>query len=508
MKNIKNSIRLFIITIGLLLFIQLPTFATTGKSTVSNLRVRKTPSTDGEVIDVLGLEEKVEILGEQGDWYNISFKKVNGYVSKTYIAIDEDTKENNNSEGNSEQNQENNNSNANNTTEQTNGNEQNSNRGSEENNNISEPANSNQQEVEEEKTVIKIFKIAEKTQVSVLPLLTSEIIGEVDKGENVNLINNAGLWAYIQTSKYSGWIRIDKLSTENVNVDNTDTTNDNNDSNQNTIPNVSEDNNQNVENNSNNDNNSQTNYSPKTMYAKSSGINVRSESNTSSEIVTSIGINTQVKVVGEENEWYKVVVDGSNGYIRNDLLSNEKVEVSSRSNDIDRSSAIENTNKNSVNNNVSSNTDNNANSNNVNSNNTAQGTTTSSNSVPVSSSGVSGNDIVEYAKQFLGCRYVYGAAGPSSFDCSGLTMYVYKHFGYSLSHSSRVQATQGKAVTGELQPGDILVFTNGGSAVGHVGIYIGNDKFIHASDSTTGVIISNLSDRWNKSKYVGARRIL
>lgn len=503
MRNIKISIRLFIITIALLLFIQLPTFATTGKSTVSNLRIRKTPSTDGEVIDVLGLEDKVEILGEQGDWYNISFKKVNGYVSKTYITTDEDTKENNNSEGNSAQNQENNNSDANNTTEQTNGNEQNSNGNNEENNNTSESANSNQQEVKEEKPVNKVFKIAEKTQVTILPLLTSEIIGEVDKDENVNLINNAGLWAYIQTNKYSGWIRIDKLSTENVNVDNTDTTNNNSDNNQTTTSNVSKDNNQNVENNNNNDNNSQTNYSPKTMYAKSSGINVRSESNTSSEVVTSIGINAEVKVVGEENGWYKVEVDGSKGYIRNDLLSNEKVEVSSRSNDIDRSATNENTNLNNANtNNTTNNTNNNTN------NDNTQQETTSSNSVPVSSSGVSGNDIVEYAKQFLGCRYVYGAAGPSSFDCSGLTMYVYKHFGYSLSHSSRVQATQGKAVTGELQPGDILVFTNGGSTVGHVGIYIGNDKFIHASDSTTGVIISNLSDRWNKSKYVGARRIL
>lgn len=503
MRNIKISIRLFIITIALLLFIQLPTFATTGKSTVSNLRIRKTPSTDGEVIDVLGLEDKVEILGEQGDWYNISFKKVNGYVSKTYITTDEDTKENNNSEGNSAQNQENNNSDANNTTEQTNGNEQNSNENNEENNNTSESANSNQQEVKEEKPVNKVFKIAEKTQVTILPLLTSEIIGEVDKDENVNLINNAGLWAYIQTNKYSGWIRIDKLSTENVNVDNTDTTNNNSDNNQTTTSNVSKDNNQNVENNNNNDNNSQTNYSPKTMYAKSSGINVRSESNTSSEVVTSIGINAEVKVVGEENGWYKVEVDGSKGYIRNDLLSNEKVEVSSRSNDIDRSATNENTNLNNANtNNTTNNTNNNTN------NDNTQQETTSSNSVPVSSSGVSGNDIVEYAKQFLGCRYVYGAAGPSSFDCSGLTMYVYKHFGYSLSHSSRVQATQGKAVTGELQPGDILVFTNGGSTVGHVGIYIGNDKFIHASDSTTGVIISNLSDRWNKSKYVGARRIL
>ena len=68
-------------------------------------------------------------------------------------------------------------------------------------------------------------------------------------------------------------------------------------------------------------------------------------------------------------------------------------------------------------------------------------------------------------------------------------MYVYQHFGYSLSHSSKVQATQGVAVTGDLQPGDILVFSNDGRTVGHVGIYIGNDKFVHASDSTTGVII-------------------
>jgi cell wall-associated NlpC family hydrolase len=58
------------------------------------------------------------------------------------------------------------------------------------------------------------------------------------------------------------------------------------------------------------------------------------------------------------------------------------------------------------------------------------------------------------------------------------------------------------------QPGDILVFSNNGKTVGHVGIYIGNDKFVHASDSSTGVIISNLHDSWNIKKYWGARRIL
>lgn len=488
MKKIKISIRLFVITIGLLLFFQLPAFASTGKSTASNLRIRKTPSTDGEVIDVLALDDEVEILGEQGDWYNISAKGVTGYVSKSYIASNENTNNNNNqSEENNTQNSNNAQNNENNSQE--NSDELNNNQNSQENNS-DEPTQNN---VQEEVIVNKVFKIAENTQVNILPVLTSEVIGEVKKDENVTLINNAGLWAYVQTQSFYGWVRIDKLSAENIDINNTAGT----DNNQNTTDN-------NADNSENNSNNQQNTYTPKTMYVKSTTINVRSEANTSSDIVTSISINTEVKVVGEENGWYKVEISGKSGYIRNDLLSNEKTEVTSRNNDIDRTNAQTSANND---NSINTQTTNNE-TNNTTPTDTANTSTSSSNSVPVSSSGVTGNDIVEYAKQFLGCRYVYGAAGPSSFDCSGLTMYVYKHFGYSLSHSSKVQATQGKPVTGELQPGDILVFTNGGSTVGHVGIYIGNDKFIHASDSSTGVIISNLSDRWNKSKYVGARRIL
>ena len=238
------------------------------------------------------------------------------------------------------------------------------------------------------------------------------------------------------------------------------------------------------------------------MYASSAGINVRSQSNTNSDAVDSLAQNAEVKVIGEENGWYKVEVNGKTGFIRKDLLSDKKVEVTSRSNELDRAGAVQNNVQNTAQNEVNNQTEN------V-SNNGQQQVNNVQNSVPTSSSGVTGNDIVAYAQQFLGCRYVYGAAGPSSFDCSGLTMYVYKHFGYSLSHSSRVQATQGVPVDiNNLQPGDILVFSNDGKNVGHVGIYIGNDKFIHASDSSTGVIISNLHDRWNISKYVGARRIL
>ena len=122
----------------------------------------------------------------------------------------------------------------------------------------------------------------------------------------------------------------------------------------------------------------------------------------------------------------------------------------------------------------------------------------------------SGAAIVQYAKTFLGYRYVYGTAGPNTFDCSGFVQYVYKHFGYSLSRSSGTQANDGVAVSkSNLQPGDVLIFRDtSNSRIGHVGIYIGDGQFIHASNSRTGVIISSLSTSAYQKRYVGARRIL
>lgn len=494
MRKNKFSIRLLLIALGLLLCIQMPTFAANkGKSTATNVRIRKGASTQSEVIDVLALGDEVEILTEEGDWYKISAKGHTGYVSKSFISVDGNVQENNS------QAQEN-------TTELTN-NEPQENKDE----NATSTETNNEQTVQSETqpqenvNVNKVYKVSENAKVYILPVLTSEVIGEVKKDENVTLLDNAGLWVFVQTQNINGWVRIDKLSAENVSVDNTV----NNQNNENTnIENnedttTNKDTNQTTENNDAN-NNEQANYQAKTMYVKASAINVRSQSNTSSDIVTSVTLNTEVKVVGEENGWYKVEVNGKSGYIRNDLLSDKKTEVSSRDNEVDRTQQAE---KNEATSNVNTQTATQATTQTTTQTSTNTSSSTSSN-VPTSSTGVTGNDIVAYAKQFQGYRYVYGAAGPNSFDCSGFTMYVYKHFGYSLSHSSRVQATQGKKVTGELQPGDILVFTNGGTQIGHVGIYIGNDKFIHASDSTTGVIISNLSDRWNKSKYVGARRIL
>ena len=132
-------------------------------------------------------------------------------------------------------------------------------------------------------------------------------------------------------------------------------------------------------------------------------------------------------------------------------------------------------------------------------------TTTSSNS------GSSGSGIVACAKQYLGCRYVSGGSSPSTgFDCSGFTSYVYKQCGIGISRSSGAQASNGTAVSkSNLQPGDLVIFNNrANTSVGHVGIYIGGNTFIHAGNSGTGVITTSLSDSYYSARYVTGRRII
>ena len=111
---------------------------------------------------------------------------------------------------------------------------------------------------------------------------------------------------------------------------------------------------------------------------------------------------------------------------------------------------------------------------------------------------VNGNDIVNYAKNFLGVPYVFGGTSPSGFDCSGFVQYVYKHFGINISRTTKTQINDGVEVgKNELQPGD-LVFTNDS----HVTLYIGNKQLIHAPQPGEKVKISNMWAFWR------ARRIL
>ena len=105
-----------------------------------------------------------------------------------------------------------------------------------------------------------------------------------------------------------------------------------------------------------------------------------------------------------------------------------------------------------------------------------------------------GAEVVAYAMQFLGNPYVYGGSSlTNGTDCSGFTMSVYAHFGYYISRSSYTQAYDGVAVSiDQVQPGDLLFYTNGNTRIEHVAMYIGNGQIIHASTPQTGIKISSM----------------
>ncbi|SNS03179.1 Cell wall-associated hydrolase, NlpC family [Geodermatophilus saharensis] len=120
---------------------------------------------------------------------------------------------------------------------------------------------------------------------------------------------------------------------------------------------------------------------------------------------------------------------------------------------------------------------------------------------PAPASGVAGT-VVATAMAQRGDPYVWAAAGPDSFDCSGLTQYAFKAAGISLPHSSKMQSQMGTAVAkSDLQPGDLVFFY---SPVSHVGIYIGNGQMVHAPTSGDVVKVAGID---SMGSYSGARRI-
>ncbi len=126
-------------------------------------------------------------------------------------------------------------------------------------------------------------------------------------------------------------------------------------------------------------------------------------------------------------------------------------------------------------------------------------TTDDTTAVDVPASG-RGGAAVAYAMAQVGDAYVYGAAGPSAFDCSGLTMMAWAQAGVALPHSSSAQYSSGPHIAaGDLQPGDLVFYY---SPISHVGMYIGNGMIVHAANPSTGVQVTGLYSM----PYVGAVR--
>lgn len=321
-------------------------------------------------------------------------------------------------------------------------------------------------------------KLNKKSEVKIVPLINSSNIETLEKDEKVTIINELNGWSYIQTDTISGWIRTDNITIEEIS-----STDDNK---ENTTDDNKTDNKQNTDKDDNKENNTST-FEEKTMYAKDY-INIRKEPNTSSDKLMLVSPNTALKVIGETGDWYKVNTSEGEAYVSKELLSDKKVTVTNRG-DIDR---------------------------------TKETTTSSSKEESYNSTDANTSEIVSYAKKFLGVPYVYGGASSSGFDCSGFTMYVYKHFGISMAHGAQSQSRLGKKVTADksskssllknLQPGDLVFFLDYETMdeIGHCGIYIGDGNFIHASSGSGYCVKINslLPGEYYNTRYCAARRII
>ncbi|MEK5024976.1 C40 family peptidase [Paenibacillus sp. FSL M7-1046] len=108
----------------------------------------------------------------------------------------------------------------------------------------------------------------------------------------------------------------------------------------------------------------------------------------------------------------------------------------------------------------------------------------------------------------IGSKYVSGGVSTNGFDCSGFTMYVFDKIGINLPHQSGSQYQMGTAISrDDLRAGDLVFYNTSGKGVSHVGVYVGEGKFAHAS-SSRGVTISTMSDSYYVNRYVGAKRIM
>ncbi|CEN88269.1 C40 family peptidase [Paraclostridium sordellii] len=187
-------------------------------------------------------------------------------------------------------------------------------------------------------------------------------------------------------------------------------------------------------------------------------VNFRKGPGTNYSVITSLNKGTKVGYISESNGWAKVNYNGTIGYMSANYIAD------------------------------------------VNSNPGAGETGTSQGA----------DAVISLAKQQLGKPYVWGAEGPSSFDCSGFTQYVFKNAaGKNLPRVSKEQSKFGQSVNkSNLQKGDLIFFdTDKDGVVNHVGIYMGNNEFIHASSGGKKVIISQLNSYYN-SVYTNARRVL
>ena len=476
MKNLKKIIGMF----SVLSFVGInASIASTGIVNTPAARVREKASTDSEIIKNIYEDDKVEIVGEEGEWYKVKIDGKTGYVSKSLIKSSEaETKtkkeDNNNTTNNTnttnsttEKNsvkveKEENTANENTKTET----ENKTNSETETSNNVLNSTEAEQPENAGSKNVI-----SKDTTLKLLPNFGSNDLRFLDINTEVKIEKELGKWAKVSLSDSSiGWVLKSNISDQAVEVpkqeENTNTTTEET----NTVADKKEENTV--------SNEVQVEAKNIKGKIKVETANVRAKASTDSEVIGKLDEGAEVTIVEESGDWYKI----TNSKIKSGYVSKSLVKVSSdvssrgdadvREEPVAETPSVETT------------------------------PSVSENS----------GSVVQTAKQYLGYSYVSGGKNPESgFDCSGFTGYIYKQYGVTLGATAASQDGAGQAVDrANLQPGDLILFQDEGrTKIGHTGIYIGNNEFIHAANPQRGVVIDNLStNSYYNERYVSARRVV
>lgn len=286
------------------------------------------------------------------------------------------------------------------------------------------------------------------TNIYILPVLISSPLKVIEQESSIKIIEILNNWSNIQVDGITGWVL-------NKNIVNFDEIKNNFSADASTTP---------------VDQTQQT----KIGYVNVSSANVREGASKETEVVKNLVLNNEVKILEKVEDWYKIENGDGFAYIYASLVSDEKTVVTSRSS-VNRTT-----------------------------------TSVSSEKSAALIASASGNSVAEYAKQYIGHNYVYGGSGPTSFDCSGFTMYVFKQFGINLPHNAVTQSNYGSYVSkANLVPGDLVIFNNySNTSIGHAAIYIGNGKIVHAANSNRGVTTDTILSGYYNARFVEGRRLL
>ena len=209
------------------------------------------------------------------------------------------------------------------------------------------------------------------------------------------------------------------------------------------------------------------------------GVKFRSGPGTSYSVLGTANKSDKVYIIGINQGWYKVIFGSALGYIRSDYVDLTEIPYENK--------ASKNTPLFFVG---------------------GKSTGVTPSAAALNGTTATATQIIATAKKYIGTPYLWGGVTPSGFDCSGYVQYVFNIHGISLPRTAATQYQSGTSVSkAKLKAGDLVFFVTGSSGISHVGIYIGDNQFIHSS-SSKGVIISSLTSSYWSGCYYGARRVL